>query len=227
MLFVNNFSYLTAFFIGFLGSIHCIGMCGSVVVLLSKIHGINNIRFFQIYYNIGRLLSYIILGFFASFFGIILFKIFGNWFIYILKFFSGIFIISFGIYILGISNILYIIEQGGLFVWLRLPHSIKNIGYSKKTPLHIIFFGFIWGNIPCGLVYSVLIWSVSCGSIVKSICLMCFFWLGTFPSMISVAFFASNFRQISNNIVFKIVVSFIIIFFGCYTIFEACYGKCH
>ena len=54
---------LTAFTIGFLGSFHCIGMCGPIAIAL-PVPTSSNISFFtgRILYNIGRVVTYSFLG---------------------------------------------------------------------------------------------------------------------------------------------------------------------
>ena len=54
---------LFAFFIGALGSIHCVGMCGGLALAVNK----TKREFWQ--YNLGRLLGYLFLGFLFSLLG--------------------------------------------------------------------------------------------------------------------------------------------------------------
>ena len=61
---------LTAFIIGFLGSFHCIGMCGPIVLALPVVK-VSSWPFFRgrFLYNIGRVLTYSLLGAIFGFLG--------------------------------------------------------------------------------------------------------------------------------------------------------------
>src|SRR4051812_24080328 len=54
---------LSAFVLGFLGSFHCIGMCGPIALMLPEKQG-SKLRIIlgKIYYNLGRLATYSVLG---------------------------------------------------------------------------------------------------------------------------------------------------------------------
>ncbi|WP_201281888.1 sulfite exporter TauE/SafE family protein, partial [Alteromonas sp. KUL106] len=54
-----------------------------------------------------------------------------------------------------------------------------------KTPFSAIPYGFIWGWLPCGLVYSTLTWSLAAGTALEGAAIMFFFGLGTLPTMLA------------------------------------------
>ena len=51
----------TAFLLGFLGSFHCVGMCGPIALAVGG-KGSNKFLFNKIIYNLGRSLTYAMLG---------------------------------------------------------------------------------------------------------------------------------------------------------------------
>lgn len=216
----NTIPCITAFLIGFLGSLHCLGMCSGIVWMLSA--NINkktkqSFYLYQIYYNTGRLLSYTFMGFIASFLGIIVSDLFNNNIIYCLQIFSGALLINIGLYINSTFQFLKHIELIGLKFWSLLSPYIKKI-IPVRTPFQGIMLGIFWGNMPCGLTYSVLIWTLTFNSIYKSAFLMTFFGLGTLPAMLVTGAAASHLQKLKQNKKVRFAASLIIIIFGCWTV---------
>ena len=63
--------FISAFFLGMIENLHCIGMCGPIALALplnreSKIEIINGI----LQYNLGRIFTYSLLGFLIGFIGL-------------------------------------------------------------------------------------------------------------------------------------------------------------
>ena len=171
-----------AFTLGFMGSLHCIGMCGPIAIPLARVSSDNRVsQLIHITkYNSGRVITYSILG-----------LIFGM--ISELINFSGLqssLSILGGIFLIGLFAASLDIEKF-LFRWpafKRLFSAIQNqlskvlTGSASKYPLLI---GLVNGILPCGLVYLALAGAVTSGSAVNGMLFMLFFGLGTFPSMVS------------------------------------------
>ena len=58
---------ISSFLLGLFGSFHCVGMCGPIVLSLSCNNSIQSLSALQ--YNLGRMLSYSVLGFIFGIFG--------------------------------------------------------------------------------------------------------------------------------------------------------------
>ena len=52
--------------------------------------------------------------------------------------------------------------------------------------------GLIWGWLPCGLVYSVLIWAMASGGPIEGGLLLLSFGLGTLPNLLAMGLFAAS-----------------------------------
>ena len=54
---------IAAFFVGLVGSLHCMGMCGPIAIAL-PVPDSSNLSFFtgRILYNLGRVVTYAFLG---------------------------------------------------------------------------------------------------------------------------------------------------------------------
>ncbi len=197
---------ITALMVGFLGGVHCLGMCGGVVGALtfsleSKAQA-NWWRMlpFQLAYNIGRISSYVIIGALFGFLGSALGSI--ATFLpaqQILQVIAGLFMISLGLYLGGWWFGLVAIEKVGSSVWKHLsPYT------AKFTPVKYIhqawLYGLVWGWLPCGLVYSMLIMALSAGSALQGGLVMFAFGLGTLPNLLLMGVFAFYFTKISRNL---------------------------
>ena len=194
-------SIAAAFIIGLLGSTHCIGMCGGIAGALSL--GLpGNIRQsnlkllpYLFTYNTGRLLSYSLAGLIVGF----LSSTAGDFFH--IKFpiggvVGGLFMIALGIYIGGWYPTLSSLEKLGGKFW----HQIEPYGHKLmpvKTLPQAMSLGFLWGWLPCGLVYSTLAWAASAADASQSALLMFAFGTGTLPMLLAMGGLAHKLQRLT------------------------------
>jgi sulfite exporter TauE/SafE len=197
---------LTALMVGFLGGVHCLGMCGGVVGALTfsldqKIQ-LSWWRMlpYLLAYNAGRISSYVLIGALFGFLGSSL----GSLATFlpaqqVLQAFAGLFMIALGLYLGGWWFGIVAIEKAGQSVWRLLSPYV-----SKFTPVRQLhqawLYGLVWGWLPCGLVYSMLIMALSAGSALEGGLVMLAFGLGTLPNLLLMGVFAFYFTKISRNI---------------------------
>lgn len=211
----EDISFLTSFLIGLFGSFHCFGMCGGLITALSLklIENKKKIYFYQFVYNLGRILSYCIIGFFVSIFGIFVFDIFKINVSFLFNIFFPLIIIFFGLRLLNIFSFIFVFFE-------KISYDFFNLFYKKmskfsflSSPYKEFFIGMLWGNMPCGLVYSALSLSFVSGSLLKSFLIMLFFGLGTLPVIIFTGSFYSKILILKkNNLITKIIGLFTVIY---------------
>jgi len=64
---MTEFSIIAVFFVGLLGGVHCLGMCGSIVGILTAQLPKDGARWpFHLAYNSGRIASYTLAGLLAG-----------------------------------------------------------------------------------------------------------------------------------------------------------------
>jgi len=188
---------ITALTIGFLGSFHCIGMCGPIAVAL-PLPKSSNIVFFtgRVLYNSGRLISYGIMGLLFGFLG----KGFVVWgYQQSLSIALGVIII-----ILIVIPAKYKNRFLGMNIILQVTEPLKrSIGklFKRTSLLSFLLIGFLNGFLPCGFVYIGLAGAAATGSPVTGLLFMVLFGLGTVPAMLTVSLFG---KLISLNIRRKI-----------------------
>ncbi len=172
--------------IGFFGSFHCIGMCGPIALAL-PVPDSSNFKFFagRMIYNLGRVLSYALMGFFFGFVGE---KLIISGFQQTLSIFLGIFILvivfmpqKFRNQILAVNLILKVITP--------VKTAIGSL-FRQKSFFSFLSIGFLNGFLPCGFVYAGLAGAVSTGNAFNGMMFMIFFGLGTVPAMFSISVFS-------------------------------------
>lgn len=211
----GGFDYSLAFIAGFLGSGHCVGMCGALVS--GCFMGSRATRSYWPYlsYQLARISVYSIIGATAAALGVVLVSsgIFGK-VQSILQMFIGSVVIVLAFGILG-----WIPFQGSIKL---LPMGLLRRGYaSSRTKGPIVgslMMGFLNGLMPCPLTFAMAIKATAAPTIWQGGLLMLTFGAGTLPTMlfVSVAFgkMNANFRGLMLKTAALIMVAM-----GCNTIY--------
>lgn len=169
--------------IGFLGSLHCVGMCGPLVWGTMQLNQQSNTsKAFQvILYTLSKAIAYGIIGFLVGAIGEFLFI--GN----TQKYFSigaGIVLILLVIMSLDVEQALFKIPAFKSFYDKSFQSISKMI--QKFGDKSVVVVGFLNGFLPCGLVYLALAGSLLYPSPFASGLFMFLFGLGTIPALLAV-----------------------------------------
>jgi sulfite exporter TauE/SafE len=194
-------SLFSAFLVGLLGGGHCIGMCGGFVGAISAHlpqHQSAKLPYL-LAYNIGRIFSYTLAGLIAGLIGASSFFLSHILPIQkILYFFSSGMLILLGLYLGGFWYGITYLEKIGSHFWKYLqPYSKKFIPIQHLKQAFIL--GGLWGWLPCGLVYSVLIAAIATGSAANGGLLMLAFGLGTLPTLLTMGLTAVQIKKLLQN----------------------------
>lgn len=172
------------FFMGLLGSIHCVGMCGPLVMALPLVDKQGFQKFLAIaLYHIGKMGSYAMLG--------IIFGLLGSQFpMYLLQQNLSV--------VIGLIMLLYVLY---VFVFVLKPKHIVNLNFlyqpivslltimfKQKSTAIFLLIGFLNGLLPCGMVYLALTSALATQHVLQGGLLMLFFGLGTAPALLLVSF---------------------------------------
>lgn len=175
------------FFTGFIGSFHCIGMCGPIALLLpgSRSEGMRFVsgRFL---YNFGRVVTYVSLG---VFFGLLGERLMLYGFQQIVSMIVGASIIFFVISV-------YVFKKNYFANFSSYPLKLKSYFgkfIQRKSQSGLFFTGTLNGILPCGFVYIAIGAAIATGSVGGSTALMLGFGLGTFPVMLSISVLGKSF----------------------------------
>ncbi len=185
-----------AFITGFLGSAHCFGMCGGISGLFAVSASVTSLRAQlpkALMYNFGRVLSYAILGGVVALLGkttvALIPKITAP-----VRLASGILIILVGLQLAFGWRILAPLESAGAKLWNRIAPKAKGL-VPVETATQALGLGLIWGWLPCGLVYSVLLLATTTAEPASGALVMVAFGLGTLPAMLATGMSASKLAQ--------------------------------
>lgn len=188
----------TAIMFGFLGSLHCLGMCAPLLWAIPD-NPQKRMKWWlnKLIYNAGRITTYALLGLAIGLIGEGV--TFAGWQQH-LSWITGI------ILILGLCLSIWGNRIGFFKSTSTFVHRFVQRGISKTLRKHTLksqlFFGLLNGLLPCGLVYMALIASLSMESIGGSMTYMALFGLGTVPMMLGAAILKRSvlsFKSISFN----------------------------
>lgn len=175
--------WLQAIFIGLLGSFHCVGMCGPIVLILPS--GGNGKNQFQnaSLYHLGRITTYGSLGLLTGVIGLS-FKI-----AHIQQYVS--IIIGAIIILLSLGLIMNKKSVFGNFLAAKFWTPVRNklsqlLGQQNKR--NFFFIGLLNGLLPCGLIYFALTSSLLSQSVLGSSLYMMAFGLGTVPALFALSY---------------------------------------
>ena len=209
-------SYFALFLVGLLGGTHCIGMCGGIVGALSL--GAASRVSLLLAYNAGRILSYGVAGAVAGALGGASLALSGQLSARIILFLlANLMLDVLGLYLMGVTRALAFSERFGAKLWRHLQPLTRRY-LPARTIAQAFPLGVLWGWLPCGLVYSTLIWSASQGSAIDSALLMLAFGLGTWPVLLATGLAAERVTALLRKRSVRMAGGLLVILFGIWTL---------
>jgi uncharacterized protein len=181
----------TAFIMGAVGSLHCIGMCGPLALALPLGHRSDAGRLAGgLVYNLGRITTYAAFGFILGLAGEHLFS----------AHLQSILSISLGALILLYLFIpLKYRASSAIISWANKPfiHLRSSLGklFQSRNYTSVFSIGLLNGLLPCGLVYLAISSSLLTGTAIKGSLFMALFGAGTLPAMLATTYFGSYINQ--------------------------------
>jgi len=257
-----EFSIAAAFFVGLLGGVHCLGMCGSIVGMFAAQvpkpspepspssgrgadrltpSGARAAKFsgarwpFHLAYNGGRLASYMVAGALVGALGqaglLLRDAVPVQHLLFAL---SSLMLVALGLYLAGIWGVVRRIERVGGVLWRHLQPLTRGL-LPVTTPARALLLGVLWGWLPCGLVYSVLVTALASGSAQSGALVMLAFGLGTLPNLLAIGLFWENSRRWAQSPRVRLAAGLLVAGFGVYGLIKVGYtfylygwmGSCH
>lgn len=228
---------VTAFTTGLLGSVHCLSMCGGisgtlalgavpvptgttaaafpirVVSASAASTPIGNVLAF----NIGRVASYMVAGTIAGSVGGALSLTWSageaNTTRIAFFMFANLMVIATGLYLMGVTQLLAPLERMGGLLWRYLSPLTKTLLPLNTLP-RAAAFGALWGWIPCGMVYAMLLSAVGAGGPFAGMLTMLAFGLGTLPMMLAAGWAAASVARFMRNPRLRMVAGALVIMLG-------------
>ncbi|MCF6205160.1 MAG: sulfite exporter TauE/SafE family protein, partial [Methylococcaceae bacterium] len=183
----------------------------------------NKARLFQfiLNYNMGRIFSYTLAGGLAGLAQTLITLPFAEDFGYrILQLFSALIMMSAGLYIAGWFPRFAYIEKAGSKFWKFIePFGRKLIPISTHTQAYL--FGMVWGWLPCGLVYYVLLVSPAKDGALNSAFFMLAFGLGTLIPMMAAGFLTGRLAPLRQSQIIRHFSGSVLVIMGVISLFLA------
>ena len=208
---------ISALILGLLGGGHCLGMCGGLMGALTlAIPPEQRGRRLQLLlaYNLGRILSYATAG---LLFGLAGWAVASSPAAMLLRIVAGLLLISMGLYLGGWWSGLTRIEALGRGLWRHIQPVASRLLPVSSLP-RALLLGALWGWLPCGLVYSTLLWAASQGDALESGLLMLAFGLGTWPVLLATGMAAERLTALLRRRGVRMAGGLLVILFGLWTL---------
>ncbi|MFC5474480.1 sulfite exporter TauE/SafE family protein [Paraherbaspirillum soli] len=230
---IPGVNLLPIFMVGLLGSVHCVGMCGGIVSAFSMTPaarkfpvavvvragpiaeaGTVDSLLRVIEYNAGRIASYATAGAIAG--GIVggvrtlasasVVQMIGYWL-------ANLMLATLGLYLMDAWRGLSRIEAAGQTLWRRIQPLTKHL-MPLDSPLKMLALGGLWGWLPCGMVYSVLLTAMLSGSALSGAAVMLIFGLGTLPVLLMMGMLGACLRSWLQRRSVRFISGLVVLGFG-------------
>lgn len=220
---VNDFT--AALVIGLLGAGHCLGMCSGIAsaITFSATSKQSKTPAFAslLLYNLGRVSSYSLAGaIFAGSSSALIVFFGGKEALVYLRILAAILMLLLALYISRLWFGLLVLEKTGQIIWQYIK-PIAQYFLPLKHPVLAFPLGFLWGWLPCGLVYSTLSWAASSGSFENGALIMLGFGIGTLPAMLTVGSLTQQLKFTLNHRYFRNGSGLLLAIFAVHTFYIA------
>ncbi len=175
-----------AWLTGLLGSAHCLGMCAGMSGLFAVRAEVSSLRSrlaLAAAYNAGRLVTYALLGLLVATLGSKLVAAIPAAASPV-RVLAGAVIVLIGLQIAFDWRLLQPLERMGAVLWKPLSPLARRLVPVTSTPA-AFGLGLLWGCLPCGLIYSVLLVASASSQPMAGALVMLAFGLGTMPAMLA------------------------------------------
>lgn len=232
-----------AFLVGLAGSVHCAGMCGGIVGALSlprRRQALPTGPAFPLpvvgatasatasmssstgaalawvgAYNAGRIASYMtagalaggLAGSAASLAALPALQAALYWA-------ANLMLVALGLFLMDAWRGLARIEQAGQALWRHVAPLLRRVSGTRAGPARMFALGALWGWLPCGMVYSVLVTAMLSGSALGGAGVMLAFGLGTLPMLAALGLAGDRLRALMARRAVRLACGLAILAFG-------------
>ncbi len=230
---------IPVFMIGLLGGVHCVGMCGGIVSAFSVTpgsgriipiaaqgmrtvaHAVQEDALRVLAYNAGRIASYATAGAIAgglansarAFSSLSSLQLVGYWL-------ANLMLVALGLYLMDAWHGLVRLEAVGKMAWKHVQPMMKHL-VPIDTPAKALALGALWGWVPCGMVYSVLLTATFSGSAMSGAAVMAAFGFGTLPVLLTMGMLGTRLQTWIRRRPVRMASGLIVLSFGLLGLFRA------
>lgn len=215
----------SVFIAGLLSGVHCAGMCGGIVGMVSmQPPGQRPAWQFQLAYNFGRIFSYTLTGLIVGAIGQGGIALKGNIPVQEALFaLASSMMIVMGFYLAGFGQGVRYLEKAGSVLWQIIQPYTRRL-LPADTLNKAWWLGTAWGWLPCGLVYTMLLTALAMGNVWQGGLVMLAFGLGTLPNLLALGLFYSNVRKFAQSRPVRLIAGIMVSGVGCYGLYKLTMG---
>ena len=248
---MNGFALFPVFIVGLLGSVHCVGMCGGIVSVFSmtarqgtsgkafpvKVMAVGTGGGVAVWpraiahglsYNAGRIASYAGAGAIAggltqavgSLSGVASLQSGAYW----LAWPTNLLLVAIGLTLAGAWQGLARLENAGRVLWRRLQPLTRHLLPLDSLP-KAMALGALWGWLPCGMVYGILLTAMLSGSALSGALVMTAFGLGTLPALLAAGVFSTHLKTWMRHRAVRVASGMTVLAFGLFGMLRAAEGQ--
>lgn len=218
---------LAALVAGLAGSAHCFGMCGGMAGALgmrarASATSSRDAHVRSFLYHVGRIGGYAIIGALGGALGHS-----AHWALTLTRFEStlriaaGVLMLLIAVRVLTRWNAFAPLEQAGAKLWMKL-RPLSSRAATESHWFGSVATGLLWGWLPCGLVYSMVLLTLTTRNALEGASVMLAFGLGTLPVMASMTMLlGASWPQLSQRTWFRGAMGTALILFGVWMILAA------
>ncbi len=227
---MSLFSLLPIFLIGLLGGVHCVGMCGGIVGAFAvatprhtiPVKAVGTLQASMaitdtgprvMAFNLGRIASYMLAGALAGLLGSVPLmmnlasaQIVAYWL-------ANLMLVALGLMLMNLWEGISRVEAVGQIVWRRLQPLMRRLLPVQHSG-QAFALGGVWGWVPCGMVYSVLMTALLSGSATRGALVMLAFGLGTLPLLFSMGMVGSSLQPLLQRRSVRRIAGMLVLGFG-------------
>ncbi len=197
-----SFSLAAAFIAGLFSTLHCVGMCGGIIGALAfslpaEVRA-DRVRLlgFLCAYSTGRIGSYVLAGGLIGTLGASALRLLGDVGHNLLAALAALLMSAIGLYIAGWFPQLARIERLGQPLWRRLGPLGRRL-LPVRSAWQALAYGAVWGWLPCGMVYGMVLWAASRADPFDAMAAMGAFGLGTLPAVVGAGILTAYLGRLS------------------------------
>lgn len=215
---LESFTLLAAFLAGLAGSVHCLAMCGGISGALSvraRVRGASPLRVAgqSAIHQLGRLTSYALAGaLIGGAAGAMPAVLHNISLVLAMRALAGLVLIGAAIGVLSTWRPLATLERLGAVFWRHLAPFSRSIPANRRGGEFLL--GMLWGWLPCGMVYSMLMVAALSGGARRGATTMLCFGAGTLPAVFSAGMASAQILRVRHARGFKAVLGSLLLLFG-------------
>ncbi len=183
-------SLAAAFLAGITGGVHCAAMCGSLIgIACGPCNRARSREWLRhaLAYNAGRIATYMIAGMATGAIGAAGLALRGTPMTQqVVLVVMGFSLILLATYVAGFAPFVHGFERAGTVIWRHVGPSAGRF-LPVNSPGRAFGLGLVFGWLPCGMVYVVLIAALTTADPLQGAMVMAAFGLGTLPNVLAIS----------------------------------------